>query len=883
MPIRTVFLSSTGADLTGHRRAVHDAIERLDGWHCVWMEDFGARTETAASFDPRKVAECDLFVGLIGHRHGHAPPPGDGPSYTEQEYAAAVTGGKPRLMFVASDDFAIAARLIEPDNTRGRQQAFRARVMAEQTVVFFDEAATLAGRVVQAIRNWEQAHPDAAATADPIFRVPYPRNPVFTGREDALAALHRALEGGGTAVVTQMAAVTGLGGIGKSQTALEYAYRHRGDYRVVWWIEAETAAGLDRGVAELAAELRLPDADPADPARTRAALCRWLERERGWLLILDNATGPEPLRSYLPTTPAGQVVITSRHPHWGRYGASVPIDTWPREMSIRFLAKRTGRDDPAGAAALAEALGDLPLALEQAAAYVEQTGQSFAGYLARYRERFAALAGDDAFRPADYPATVLTTWDVSLAAAERAMPAAGDLLRVLAFLAPDDIPRDLFGAPGQNEPAAPGPSPVAGEGLAPSGQGLPGQESVLPPALAAALADGVGFDRAVAALARYSLITATPEALSVHRLVQAVTRARLADPLLWADAALSLVNAAFPQESNDARSWLVCARLRPHAEAVLDAAEGLATEPAATGRLLNQLAVYLQHSLAAYIAAAAFFERALAIWEQALGADHPNVATSLNNLAELYRAQGRHAEAEPLVCRALAIFEQALGADHPLVATNLNNLALLYQAQGRPAEAEPLHLRALAIREQALGPDHPNVAASLNNLAELYRAQGRPAEAEPLCHRALAIFEQALGPDHPDVAQSLNNLALLYQARDRHAEAEPLFRRALAISEQALGPDHPHVAINLNNLGGLYHAQGRHAEAEPLFRRALAIAEKSLGPDHLTTVLYRNNLARLLDQQAKAGAGTLGLQMPAFRQPLVWPFPALDPAGGAGE
>ena len=161
---------------------------------------------------------------------------------------------------------------------------------------------------------------------------------------------------------------------------------------------------------------------------------------------------------------------------------------------------------------------------------------------------------------------------------------------------------------------------------------------------------------------------------------------------------------------------------------------------------------------------------------------------------------------------------------------DLNNLALLYKTQGRYAKAEPLYKRALAIHEKALGPDHPDVGKYLNNLALLYKTQGRYAKAEPLYRRALAIHEKALGPDHSDVGKDLNNIAGLYRAEGRYAEAEPLNKRALAIHERALGPDNPSVGTILNNLGELYRTQGRYAEAEPLHKRALTIDEKALGP-----------------------------------------------------
>jgi CHAT domain-containing protein/tetratricopeptide (TPR) repeat protein len=239
------------------------------------------------------------------------------------------------------------------------------------------------------------------------------------------------------------------------------------------------------------------------------------------------------------------------------------------------------------------------------------------------------------------------------------------------------------------------------------------------------------------------------------------------------------------------------------------------------------------------------YRRGLAIREKRLRPDHPDVGMSLNNLAELYRAQGRYAEAEQLYRRSLAIHEEALGPDHPDVGTSLNNLAGLYRAQGRYAEAEPLHRRDLAIIEKALGPDHPDVGAALNNLAALYWSQSRHAEAEPLYWRSLAIIEKALGADHPYIGAALNNLAALYQVQGRCTEAEPLYRRGLAIREKALGPDHPDVGTALNNLAALYRAQGRYAEAEPLYRRSLAIVEKALAPDHPDAGARLSNLAWL--------------------------------------
>ncbi|MEM9292208.1 MAG: tetratricopeptide repeat protein [Acidobacteriota bacterium] len=250
------------------------------------------------------------------------------------------------------------------------------------------------------------------------------------------------------------------------------------------------------------------------------------------------------------------------------------------------------------------------------------------------------------------------------------------------------------------------------------------------------------------------------------------------------------------------------------------------------------------------------FRRALSISESSYGADHPQVAMGLNNLAALLKGTSRLSEAEPLYRRALSISESSYGADHPQVATGLNNLAALLKDTNRLSEAEPLLRRALSISESSYGADHPEVAISLNNLALLLQDTNRLSEAEPLLRRALSIRESSYGADHPEVAISLNNLATLLKGTNRLSEAEPLYRRALSISASSYGADHPQVAADLNNLAVLLRDTNRLSEVEPLFRRALSISESSYGVDHPQVAKGLNNLAMLLqetDRQREAG------------------------------
>lgn len=283
----------------------------------------------------------------------------------------------------------------------------------------------------------------------------------------------------------------------------------------------------------------------------------------------------------------------------------------------------------------------------------------------------------------------------------------------------------------------------------------------------------------------------------------------------------------------------------PMAEQVLAIREKmLGVEHLDVASSLNNLA-NLYADKGDYVKAEILYQRALAIREKVLGPEHPSVAGALDNLALIYADKGSYEKAEPLHQRALAILEKVLGPEHPNVATSCNNLALLYQVKGDFAQAEPLYQRALVIWEKALGPEHPRVAASLHNLGNLLYIKGDYVRAEPLHQRALAIREKALGPEHPDVAGSLSSLAILYSEKGDHVKAEPLYQRALAIWEKALGPEHPSVARVLNRLANHYNEKGDYAKAEPLYQRALAIREKALGQEHPSVASSLNDLAVL--------------------------------------
>jgi tetratricopeptide (TPR) repeat protein len=586
------------------------------------------------------------------------------------------------------------------------------------------------------------------------------RNPNFTGRADLLDHLHQRLHPGQPAAVVQVQAqaLHGLGGVGKTQLALEYAHRHTSDYELVWWVAAEPPAAIPGQLVALARRLGLPE--HAEQAETVHALWDALRQRDRWLLIFDNAEHPSDLRPWWPPS-SGRVLVTSRNPTWTGLATTVPLDLLRRGEAVAFLRRRIGRDD-AAFDQLAEALGDLPLALEQAAAYLDETASSPNEYLDLLSERARELFALG--QPATTAHTIATTWAVSLQRLRQQAPAAEDLLVLCAFLAADDIPRSL---------------PVE-------------HAALLPERLAATVADPLAYQQTIAALRRYSLVKTSTDNLSVHRLVQAVVRQRL-DPDQqphWTSAALHLVRAAFPTEPFDPAGWPTCARLLPHALAVAGHATTVGVDPETTAWLLGRAGAYVS-ARADFPRARRLHEQALHIREARLGPDHPDTAHSLNNLAGVLRDQGDLDRARTLLKRALHIREARLGPDHPDTARSLDNLALVLHDQGDLNHARTLHERALTIFEARLGADHPTTARSLNNLAGVLRDQGDLNHARTLHERALAIHGARLGTDHPGTTHSLDGLALVLRAQGDLDHARTLLERAVSIREVRLGADHP--------------------------------------------------------------------------------------------
>jgi tetratricopeptide (TPR) repeat protein len=622
-------------------------------------------------------------------------------------------------------------------------------------------------------------------------------------------------------------------GVGKTTLAAAYAEQHRSDYRATWWIRAQSEPTLRADLVGLGIRLGWVGPDEKEEPAVEAVLERLRHEGEGVLLIFDNAADANTLKPYLPRGGRAKVLVTSNAHAWRGVATPVEVETWPKKIGADYLIARTGRDrEHEPAEALSEALGGLPLAHEHAAAYCERLEISLAHYRSRFEAAPARLLDDTRDAPVEYHdrLTVAKTFALAIDEAAKLHVGAEPLLVHAALLAPEPIPLFLF---------------------------KEAREQFGEPLLSALANDGL--DDAVAALRGFALIkreqivderdlAITTDAIRLHRLVREVAASR-GDGAQQAAARRTLVAmlaAVYPNDgdSNPA-SWSRCASLTPHLVATCETETADALESAQRAELLGWAGGYLL-GRAAYSAAAPLLRHALAICEKALGPEHPNTATNLNNLALLLQAQGDLAAARPLCERALAIYEKALGPEHPYTAGSLSELASLLKDEGDLAAARPLFERALAIYEKTLGPEHPYMATSLNNLAYVLQGQGDLAAARPLLERALAISEKALGPEHPTTATILKNLADQLKDQGDLAAARPLYERALAIREKTLGPEHPDTAAALNNFARLLEAQGETTGARPLFERALAIYEKARGPEHPDTKRTRDHLARLL-------------------------------------
>ena len=726
----------------------------------------------------------------------------------------------------------------------------------------------------------ERARPIVATPPEDssvIWNVPYRRNTFFTGREQVLTLLHDTFCSGKVAAQSQ--AVSGLGGIGKTQIAVEYAHRYHGEYQVILWVRGDTREKMLSDIAALASMLNLKEQHEQEQQLVIEAIRYWLRKNTKWLLIIDNIEDLKFVRTILPSTARGHNLLTTRTQTTGNIAQRIDLEKMTLEEGALFLLRRTkilaqdaslqdaSTADCQRAKAIAEVLDGLPLALDQAGAYIEESGCNLSNYLCRYQAGRIKLLGMRGNFDFDHPASVTTTFSYSFEKIEKIRPTAIELLRFCVFLHPDAIPEELI---------------IRGA-------------TELGPTLQPVVTDPFSLDATIVTLRKFSLVRRKSDTnmLSMHRLVQAVLQDSMSEETrrLWAERTIRAINRALPDVS-EFYMWQRCQQYMPHVQKCVALIEEWKIVSLEAARLLEQTGVYLQVQ-AQFTQAYDLFERAsdmrallaeaepaptvaslshlfwhfyyqgqyalaeqpimntLSILRQTHGTDQQPIASSLGAVAHLYFQQGKYSQAEDYFLQALAIYEKHVGLQHPSVVCTFCGLGNVNLALANYDRAEKFFWDALNIWQQMPEPQHPLMCATLNGLAQLSIAQGKYVQAELYLQQERAHLEQTLPPLHPTLANNLNDWASLYIAQGKYNQVEPLLRQSLAILEQTVGLEHPIAGRALDALGRFTYLKRKYPTAERFFQKAQSIREQALGVEHTDVLTTINNLADVYVEQNK--------------------------------
>ena len=850
----------------------------------VDMADFPAADQPAARLCADRVRGCEVYVGVLGTRYGS--PVRDKPevSYTELEFDTATEARLDRLVFLLdtdADNLGIPLSRLIDHEFGARQEAFRRRVRdSGLTVQSFANPAQLGQLVERSLGELAQARrgtgPLPPRSVLRVWNIPA-RNPGFTGREELLAAVRERLLAGDRAVVQ---ALQGQAGVGKTQLAIEYAHRFADSYDLAWWVNSEQAGLIGDQFAALGAALGCVKAGSGVEVVRAAVLGELRERGR-WLLVFDNAEKPADIAGWLPGG-GGHVLITSRERTWTEIATPVEVDVLSRDESVALLRDRIAGLGAAGADRLADQLGDLPLAVAQAAGFMAETGTSAAQYLDLLRTQAGKLL-NQAAPGSSYPRSLAAATRLVADRLDGEDPAAAQLASVCAFLAPEPIPDDLF-------------TRVPSE--------LPGE-------LAARAADPLGWRQTLAHLARQSLARIDQRGLVMHRLTQDILRDRLAPEQESATRACSeaVMAAADPGDPHDPVTWPRWAQLMPHLLVADLAATGnqglrkmacnacwylLARGDTRTAYDLaadlrqhwrdrlgdddeTTLAVvgYLAWALRAmghYAEARELDEDTLARRRRVLGEDHPDTLTSANNLGNDLRNLGEHQAARELDEDTLARKRRVLGEDHPNTLRSAGQLAIDLSNLGEHQAARELDEDTLVRLRRVLGEDHPSTLISANSLAVDLSNLGEHQAARELEEDTLVRRRRVLGEDHPDTLASATNLAVDLSNLGEHQAARELDEDTLARRRRVLGQDHPSTLRSAGQLADDLRNLGEHQAARELDEDTLARRRRVLGEDHPDTLASANSLAvdlsNLGEHQAglRPGRGHPGPQAPRARR-----------------
>ncbi len=754
------FVSHAGADRAW---AEWVAWQLEDAGYSVELDvwDWAAGQNFITAMD-HALARCDRVVALFSAAYFEPE------RYTAEEWASSlvhVPGATERRLVpvrveaVATDKVPPLLRpLLARDVFGADEQAARRALL---------EAVTGPGRPAR-----RPGFPGRAGSDGPrrpgsrprVWNVPA-RNPGFTGRDGLLVAVREALLAGDKTVVQ---ALHGLGGVGKTQLVIEYAHRFAGSYDLVWWVNAETVELIGEQLAGLAAGLGC-----AEPGAGLAAVLAELRQTDRWLLVFDNVTGPGDMAGVLPSGP-GHVLITSRAGGWAEVAVPVEIDVLARAESVAILVNRVPGLGESEAGRVAQALGDLPLALAQAAGYMAATGMSAAEYLDLLAARAAQIL--DQGRSAAYGRSLTAVTQLGFDRLRDQDPAAAELAGICAFLAPEPVPARWF-------PRA------AGE---------------LPAALAGQAADPIRWRQVLARVAEQALARIDQHGLVMHRLTQAILRDHL-PPDQAAETragAVAVLAANHPGNPELPATWPGWARLLPHL---------LALDPETSTAALSSLTINAVWYLYRRGDARDGYDLARRLYQHRLdqlGPDDPGTLNAVGALATVLQDLGRYEEARELDQDTLTRSRRVLGEDHPGTLGSAHNLANDLHTLGDYQAARDLHQDTLTRKRRVLGEDHPSTLNSASNLAADLRALGDYQAARDLDQDTLTRRRRILGEDHPNTLNSATNLATDLRALGDYQAARDLDQDTLTRRRRVLGEDHPNTLFSASSLAADLRALG---------------------------------------------------------------------------
>ncbi|MEV6303843.1 tetratricopeptide repeat protein [Actinoplanes sp. NPDC051861] len=637
-----------------------------------------------------------------------------------------------------------------------------------------------------------------------------PASSVFEGRD--VADLFQLLGGTETGVVVGQAAVHGLGGIGKSELANQYARSYLNRYRLIWWITAENKQAVGLGLAALTKRLH----PVAKLAEAQEWAVGWLQSNTGWLLVLDNVEDIDDIAELLGAVSGrGQILITTRRnlgSRWRSLGLrTMQLEVLERPASVRLLRELTGLDDSDGAERLAQHLGDLPLGLQQAAAYISQHhAMTFDEYTALLTEEFARAASD-AGEGGTRSRTLAAVWTVTMSAVMEKSPLAAGVLEVMAWLGADPLP-----------------------------------EAVLNP-----LADDHrDVADALAVLTSYSMISRRPSGVAMHRLVQAVTRSQATEDDSRESAMKLLVAAAPPDPASNVEGFAMWAALLPHVAALTDHMSP-GDHSATMLFLRDRTAVYQQYQ-GNFDTAVAIFESALAYSEPELGPENAGTLTTRANLANAYSFAGRIADAVGLLEQVVRESERIRGVDDPETLIARANLADCYRLAGRADESISMQERAVHDFVRVLGSEHRHVLTVRSHLANSYLQVRRVDDAIALLKQIISDCERILGPEHLHTFTARANLATSYSMTGRFTDAIPMHEQVLTYRMRILGSEHPDTISTRANLAAAYWRSGQADDAIALLEEVAAVRKRIHGSEHPLTVAVVRTLAQWRQNKAQS-------------------------------